>query len=420
MDNTTDARPDALELGENEVKESHPLSAENFPHSYFSARSEKWVVKNTIQNLEHFLKYHGIVIRLNEMNYRVVVSMGNHIEYSAPNLDHFVVIKSLLAEAGYERVLNVNDYATQIGLKNMYHPIRDWIDSKPLVTTGNIKRLVTALNTSNPELTESLLTTWMISGIAAWFHKDGVAAQGMLTLCGKTGMRKTTFFKGLLPSGMVLEGHVLNANNIDSRITALSYGITEVGEVGASVRASGNDSLKGFLTTQTDSMRVPYGRVDTIKPRRTIFGGTVNDPKFLTDETGSRRYWVIDIDSVIDTEHGIDMQQLWAEAKALYLSGRQWHLTYEQEATVSEVNKTYEVENPMEELLLARYDWDAPRIRWFNCAEIIIALGLPIGQKSVENKMRSALRKMASEAVEIKTKRTKKGLVYNLPRLLPM
>lgn len=397
---------------------SHPLDPQNFPHNYYSPRSEKYIIKNTIQNLEYFLKYHGIKTRLNEMNYRVEVCMNDRIEYSAKNIDHFVIIKSLLAEAGFEKVLNVNDYATQIAIKNMYHPARDWILSKPLTTSGNIQKLVKALKTKDEKTTEILLTTWLVSGIRAWFHEDGIAAQGVLILCGKTGTRKTTFVKGLLPSSMLLEGHVLNTHRDGNKITALSRAITEMGEIMASIKISGNDELKGFFTTEEDSIRVPYGKVDTVRPRRTIFTGTVNNARFLSDETGNRRYWVIDIDGLINTDHGVDPQQLWAEAKQLYDNGAKWYLTPEQEQMVSDINKTHEIENEMEELLLARYDWNEPRDRYLNCAQIMEDLGLQLENKRATDQLRKALRNMQEEHPNVIIRHTMKGTVYEVPRLI--
>lgn len=399
-------------------KKSHPLDPENFPHNYYSTRSEKYIVKNTIQNLEHFLKYHGIKARLNEMSYRVEVAMNDRIEYSAKNIDHFVIIKSLLAEANLEKVLNVNDYATQIAIKNMYHPTRDWILSKPLTTTGNIKRLVKALKTKDEKTTEILLTTWLVSGIRAWFHDEGIAAQGVLILCGKTGTRKTTFVKGLLPSSMLLEGHVLNTHRDGNKITALSRAITEMGEIMASIKVSGNDELKGFFTTEEDSIRVPYGKVDTIRPRRTIFTGTVNDSRFLSDETGNRRYWVIDIDKIINTDHGVDPQQLWAEAKQLYDNGAKWYLTPEQEKMVEDINKTHEIENEMQELLLSMYDWDEPRTRYLNFAQIMEDLRIPIENKHASKQLRKALRTIQKEQPNVVIRHSMKGTVYEMPRLI--
>ena len=399
-------------------KKSHPLDPENFPHNYYSPRSEKYIIKNTIQNLEYFLKYHGIKARLNEMNYRVEVAMNDRIEYSAKNIDHFVIIKSLLAEAGYEKVLNVNDYATQIAIKNMYHPVRDWVLSKPLTTSGNIKKLVKALNPKDHEKAEVLLTTWLVSGIRAWFHEDGIAAQGVLVLYGKTGTRKTSIIKSLLPQDMLLEGHVLNVHKDGNKITALANAITELGEIMASIRISGNDELKGFFTTEKDSIRVPYGRVDTIRQRRTIFAGTVNDSKFLSDETGNRRYWVIEIDDVINTDHGIDIQQLWAEAKHLYDAGAKWYLSQDQEKIVENTNKSYEIENPMEELILSKYDWKGSRERYLNCAQIMEDLGINIENSRASDNVRKALRKMQKEHPAIKSRRVKKGMTYEMPRLL--
>jgi len=53
------------------------------------------------------------------MSYRVEVQMGNKTAFSAKEIDHFVVIKSLLAESNLDKILNVNDYATQIAITNL-------------------------------------------------------------------------------------------------------------------------------------------------------------------------------------------------------------------------------------------------------------------------------------------------------------
>lgn len=421
MENAKDNRPDALELGENEVKASHPLSPENFPHSYYSERSKKWVVRNTIQNLDYFLKYHRIKTRLNEMTYRVEVEMNGCTEYSAKNIDHFVIIKSLLAESGLDKILNVNDYATQIAIKNMYSPVRDWVTSKPLSSAGNIQKIVKALDTENPKLTEILLTKWLVSGIKAWFHKDGISAQGVLVLCGKQGGRKTSFLKNLLPREMRLEGHVLNVGKDGNKITALSWAMVELGEIMASIRVSGNDPLKGFFTTEEDSIRVPYGKVDTVRPRRTIFCGSVNNARFLTDETGNRRYWVVNVTKSsehIDTDHGVDPQQLWAEAKNLYDNGHPWYLTQEEEKMLEESNKNHEIENTMQELLLSKYDWKEPRTRWLSCAEIMQDIDVKVENEGARKNITKALNKMKSEQPFILSKRAKRGTVYELPRII--
>lgn len=399
-DNHTMNKPNALELGTNEVKESHPLDAENFPHCYFSTRSEKWIVKNTIQNLEYFLNYHRIKTRLNEMTYQVEIEMGGYFEYSAKNIDHFVVIKSLLAESNYDKILNVNDYATQIAIKNMYHPVRDWITSKPLTTTGNIKRIVDALNPVNLALAQVLVTKWLVSGIRAWFCPEGVAAQGALILHGKQGTRKTSFLKSLLPTHMIQEGHTINLNKKDSEITALAYAITELGEIMASIKKTGNDELKAFITKERDAIRVPYGRVDTIRPRRTIFCGTVNNDRFLSDDTGSRRFWTVSIcesSPYINTEHGVNMQQLWAEAKSLYDNGYLWYLTSDEEQQLEASNKEHEIENPMEELILQTYNWNSDCVERKTETDILADFEIaPASPKFKENKrlLRQALIKL--------------------------
>jgi predicted P-loop ATPase len=76
-------------------------------------------------------------------------------------------------------------------------------------------------------------------------------------------------------------------------------------------------ALKAFITQASDTYRLPYARKNTVNPRRTVFFASVNDSKFLSDNTGNRRYWTIDCTD-IDYRHQIDMQQFWAEVKTLY------------------------------------------------------------------------------------------------------
>jgi predicted P-loop ATPase len=81
------------------------------------------------------------------------------------------------------------------------------------------------------------------------------------------------------------------------------------------------NKVKSFASRQYDRARPAYGRARVDRPRRCIFIGTTNEPEYLQDPTGNRRFWPvtptrIDVESVRR-----DRDQLWAEAAAAESTG---------------------------------------------------------------------------------------------------
>jgi putative DNA primase/helicase len=60
-------------------------------------------------------------------------------------------------------------------------------------------------------------------------------------------------------------------------------------------RAADASSIKAFLTSATDSYIPKYVRNRIDVPRQSVFVGTTNDMAFLTDMTGNRRFWPIQV-----------------------------------------------------------------------------------------------------------------------------
>ena len=70
--------------------------------------------------------------------------------------------------------------------------------------------------------------------------------------------------------------------------------------------------------------------------------GTTNRESFLTDDTGSRRFWIVTVRAPIDTKLLATMRdQLWAEAVCAYDSGKQWWLDASAEPSREEANHEF-------------------------------------------------------------------------------
>jgi hypothetical protein len=212
-----------------------------------------------------------------------------------------------------------------IEARRAFHPVTDWARSKPWDGVSRFGQLFDTLAIQDDfeeyrELLRVQLDKWLLAGGKCLsldaLSGDGVAAQGVLVLQGKQDMGKTRWFKALVPdSAWFSEGLTMDPSNTDHVIQGTSTFICELGELDATTRKSDVAQLKAFLTRSKDVYRSPYGREREVYARRTIFGATVNPETFLVDDTGNRRFWVMPVKAV-NADHGIDLQQLWAEAMA--------------------------------------------------------------------------------------------------------
>lgn len=103
--------------------------------------------------------------------------------------------------------------------------------------------------------------------------------------------------------------------------------ICEMGELLALTRAKDVESVKSFMTRQVDRYRKPYDKRTSDYKRQCIFIGTTNRQQFLTDKTGNRRFYPVNVGQSgyamfeHESEVKADIRQCWAEAKALYDRG---------------------------------------------------------------------------------------------------
>jgi hypothetical protein len=137
----------------------------------------------------------------------------------------------------------------------------------------------------------------------------------------------------------------------------MSKFIWEVSELDATTRKADVAALKAFITKGTVTVRKAYGKRDTVKPALASMVGTVNDATgFLTDETGNRRFYAIHVTHIDWSYQHLDVDQVWAQAVALYRAGEPWRLLPEEAQRQTEQNRLFEAETPMEGWILKHFD----------------------------------------------------------------
>ena len=106
------------------------------------------------------------------------------------------------------------------------------------------------------------------------------------------------------------------------------------------------NQAKAFITKQSDFYRAAYAEFPEERPRQCVFFGTTNEGECLSDRTGGRRFWPLDIDAVPRTKILLDdlpreRDQLWAEAFVRWKAGEQLYLPQDLEAVAKGVQEDH-------------------------------------------------------------------------------
>ena len=266
------------------------------------------------------------------------------------------------------------------------------------------------------------LVKWLHQCIAMALNDDTApyGADGVLVLQAPQGTGKTFFCRTIsVYTDWFAEGVSIDLDNKDSIIQGTGVWIAELGELDSTLKRE-QSALKAFITSAKDTYRQPYAKVAVSKPRRTSFCATVNPKEFLNDETGSRRYWVIQPGRIdVDRLKGLDepwLRQLWRQVyDVLYLPSPQgFRLTEDERAWLQKNNEQYEKPLPGEMEILEKLHWDVPveHWNWKKTSEVISDLNLRSINPSQAGK---ALTKIRDRDDRVKLKLVHNARHYLLP-----
>jgi putative DNA primase/helicase len=253
----------------------------------------------------------------------------------------------------------IPEFVSAIADSNPYNPVLEWIESTPWDGTDRMSEICDTLTVAKdyPQtLRDVLVRKWLYSAVAA-ASVDGFHGRGVLTLQGSQGLGKTSWVRALVPPKDLCDSVVkvdlaLDPSNKDSVLSAITHWIGELGELEGILKKD-VARLKAFLTAGNDKVRRPYAKAESEYQRRTVFTATVNEANFLVDPTGNSRFWTIAVKH-INFNHGIDMQQVFAQALALVQDGEPWWLSAAEEGLLSKVNDSFRSTSAVRERLLEK------------------------------------------------------------------
>lgn len=227
---------------------------------------------------------------------------------------------------------NVAPVIERVARVQSFHPVRDYLDALP--AWDGVSRLNDWLETyagvEKTRLTEAFARKVLCAAVRR-VRQPGCKFDHVLVLNGPENLGKSRLLNALCPDRAWF-GDQLRIGSDAKTVIEQSAGkwLIEMAEmIGAGRREV--ETVKHFVTTQSDRARKAYARTETETPRQFILFGTSNERRFLTSLTGNRRFWVVDAGKA-DVEALIAARdQLWAEAvdaepgENLYLEGDLYH-----------------------------------------------------------------------------------------------
>jgi hypothetical protein len=290
----------------------------------------------------------GWEFKLNEMNDDIEVN-------GAPLTDPIrALVRCQLRDLGYNKTNVAEDAWIATAYENRYHPIRQYLNGLVWDETDTIDLLVGYFKDKH-DVFGLWLRRWLIGAVAR-VMLNGVQNR-VLVMDGKQNLGKSYFVRWLaspLPQFHV-EGPI-STEDKDAAIRAVSNWIWEVSEIGSTIRKSDREALKFFISQEFVTVRRPYGHYDIHKPACCSYIGTINNVSgFLSDPTGSRRYMATTITDIDwDYARKVNINQVWAQATALFKLGEPWDLDARENEWAAAINATYEVTDAV----LDYIEWD--------------------------------------------------------------
>ena len=381
-DHANDKNKDVVEVLEGELVDPEDpkpvVMGDITPVDYEFTKSSTGKYLNVKENIQGVLTVNSI-----NVVYNVIKKV---MEIDIPNMEFIADLKE---DASLTEIENrcitmgvphskVADYLKVIC--KPYNPVQEWMESKPWDGRSRLQEFLDTIGCpENEPLKEMLMKKWLISCVAAACEPNGVELEGILVFQGAQGLGKTLWFKRLAnyDEGWLLEGATLNPSDKDSVKRAVSHWIVELGEIESTFKKSDIDQLKAFVTAKSDELRLPYDRGFSRYQRRTAFYASVNAREFLTDTSGNRRFWVIPVRS-INFNHGIDMQQLWAEVKeTMYIQGQKnWFLSPQEREMLHDSNEVYRTQSAVEDLILEHVRFDSRMTEPVQMTKLLKDLGI--------------------------------------------
>ena len=238
-----------------------------------------------------------------------------------------------------------------------YHPVKEYLDSIRGRWDGQdrIDELCSRINTS--DYCRRMMHLWLRAMVAQWLEIDSRHANAvmLLLISPQQGLQKSTFLHELLPTP--LSSYYTDDFQLSSKGNAerklVEFALINIDEFDK-IAVKKMPYLKTLMQTLRPSFVKAYKTCFNQLPRIASFAGTSNEQHVLTDRTGSRRFLILEPESIIQVNH-ICHDQIYAQLLHEIEHGERYYFTKEEENEMQAANQIYYKLDPLEQLFTQFY-----------------------------------------------------------------
>lgn len=333
-------------------------------------------------------------------------------------------LRRMMATDTGKRVLK-NDLKDMINsdLARRIHPIRDYVRQLPawdqrdrVAELASFVHVEAVQEKQTPEEAQELmqwaLHKWLVATMADWLSDD-ICNETILTFIGPQGVYKTTFFRFLLPPPLrsyYWENSSNSFSQKDDQIALVENCLVEIEEIDA-FKDRDNAELKSLSTKITLKIRRPYDKFVMAKHRLAALCATGNQERFLTDETGNRRWLCFRVSSVDNPRKWeFDYEQLYAQLRDEYYDGFPYWFAKSDEARMKQQNDYFRIISDEEQLIRSRFRKPRPGEPFKFLSSAAIAQMISYGNRNITSRRVS----LVMRAIGYRSERNSKGCFYRL------
>lgn len=339
--------------------------------------------KTTFEIFQYMIHSYGITVGYNVITKDIEMlgqKMRNEGDLKAEA--NYSVIHSL-CKLNQIEVGSIDRYLVRLMQENEVNPVTNWVGSKPWNGISQIRPLFDTLNVIENEMSFTLFRKWCMGSLRLAKGEIERFEHVLVLQASDGGEGKSRWFNKLTPSHLN-NSMSLRLDDKDQVKEAISYWMTELGELDSTFQRSEMKQMMGFLSKNKDNIRLPYAKASNSYQRRSSYMGTINNKNFLIDDSGDRRFWMLETGE-INYEHTIDIQQFWAEIDTL--TDIEW-LDREDNRKIIDMNVNYKMEDPLTDRLESYFSRNLIKdgTRHLNTTQILNNAGIINPSKSQLNK----------------------------------
>ena len=255
-------------------------------------------------------------------------------------------------------------------LKQDVHPVREYVEALPAWDSRDrVKELCSHVKSEELRVKSEEFATaqdvsyfewtlhkWLVAAVATWMS-DLSSNHEIFVLIGAQGIYKTTFFRHLLPPQLRMyfwENAHNSFSSKDDHLALAENCLVEIEEIDLQSPRDISE-LKALATSEKVKERRPYARFREEKHRLASFCGSGNQERFLSDETGNRRWLCHKVDHIDDPRTwGLDYDQLYAQLRDELRQGFRYWFDPDEQRRVERQNEAFRIESDEEQLIRSR------------------------------------------------------------------